>query len=168
ARQVTTGPVQAGDKSSLDRVDRYPEDNRNDCGSSLSDYCRRSAASRNHHRYLTTNQFGRKRRQTAVVPFRPAIFDLHVLALDISCLFQPLAERAQTDRVRVRRRVAKEPDHRHRWLLRLRRERPCGCRAAEQRDELAALHSITSSARASKVGGTSMPSALAVLRLTTS
>jgi hypothetical protein len=27
----------------------------------------------------------------------------------------------------------------------LRRDRPCGCRAAEQRDELAALHSITSS-----------------------
>ena len=37
--------------------------------------------------------------------------------------------------------------------------------AAEQRDELAALHSITSSARASSVGGTSRPSALAVLRL---
>ena len=41
-------------------------------------------------------------------------------------------------------------------------------RAAEQRDELAPLHSITSSARASSVGGTSRPSALAVLRLMTS
>src|SRR5207247_9948519 len=44
-----------------------------------------------------------------------------------------------------------------------------GCRserrAAEQRDERAAVHSITSSARTSKVGGTSKPSALAVLRL---
>src|SRR5262249_25387364 len=41
-----------------------------------------------------------------------------------------------------------------------------GNRAAEQRDELAtAAHSITSSARASSVGGTSRPSALAVLRL---
>ena len=38
-------------------------------------------------------------------------------------------------------------------------------RAAEQRDELAPPHSITSSARASSVGGTSRPSALAVLRL---
>jgi hypothetical protein len=38
-------------------------------------------------------------------------------------------------------------------LLRARRERPCG-RAAEQRDELAALHSITSSARASSIGST--------------
>src|SRR5262249_33564457 len=53
-------------------------------------------------------------------------------------------------------------------LLRPRRERPRRGRAAEQRDELAALHSITSSARASRFGGTSMPSARAVDRLMTS
>jgi hypothetical protein len=52
-------------------------------------------------------------------------------------------------------------------LLRARYERPCS-RTAEERDELAPLHSITSSARASSVGGTWMPSALAVLRLMTS
>jgi hypothetical protein len=47
-------------------------------------------------------------------------------------------------------------------MLRARRERPC-CRAAEERDELAAPHhSITSSARVSSVGGTSKPSILAV------
>src|SRR6516165_4552985 len=51
-------------------------------------------------------------------------------------------------------------------LLRARRERPHR-RAAEQRDELAALHSITSSAMASTPGGTSRPSAFAVLRLMT-
>jgi hypothetical protein len=37
--------------------------------------------------------------------------------------------------------------------------------AAEKPDELAPFHSITSSARASRVGGISSPSALAVLRL---
>jgi hypothetical protein len=46
--------------------------------------------------------------------------------------------------------------------------RPAGRCAAEQRDELAADHSITSSARASSVGGMSRPSAFAVLRLITS
>jgi hypothetical protein len=51
-------------------------------------------------------------------------------------------------------------------LLRTRRERPRS-RAAEQRDELAAVHSITSSAVASSVGGTVRPSARAVLRLIT-
>src|SRR5262245_25758014 len=53
-------------------------------------------------------------------------------------------------------------------LLRARRERPYGSRAAEQPDELAALHSITSSASASTASGTLRPSALAVLRLITS
>src|SRR5262249_5942628 len=52
--------------------------------------------------------------------------------------------------------------------LRPRLERPRHCRAAEQCDELAPLHSITSSARASNVAGMSRPSALAVLRLMTS
>src|SRR5215468_1578353 len=46
--------------------------------------------------------------------------------------------------------------------------RPCRCCAAEQRDEVAPLHSITSSARASSVGGTSRPSAFAAWRLMTS
>src|SRR5262249_55148563 len=53
-------------------------------------------------------------------------------------------------------------------LLRTRRERPGRRRAAEQRDELATCHSITSAARASSLSGTSRPSALAVLRLNTS
>src|SRR5262249_14839052 len=39
---------------------------------------------------------------------------------------------------------------------------------AEPHDELALVHSITSSARASSVGGTARPSACAVLRLMTS
>src|SRR5262249_21437426 len=63
--------------------------------------------------------------------------------------------------------AAEEPNHRHRRLLRTRRDRPRR-RAAEQRNELAAPHSITSSARASRVGGTSRPIAFAVLRLITS
>src|SRR5215831_2848548 len=40
--------------------------------------------------------------------------------------------------------------------------------AAEQRDEIAAPHSITSSARASRLSGTASPRAFAVLRLITS
>src|SRR5262249_17421118 len=51
--------------------------------------------------------------------------------------------------------------------LRPRRERPRRRRTAEQRDELAAIHSITSSARASSVAGISRSSARAVVRLKT-
>src|SRR6516164_1036654 len=70
-------------------------------------------------------------------------------------------------RIRVGRRAAEIPDHRHRRLLRARRQRPYH-RTSEERHELAPVHSITSSARASNVGGTSSPSPLAVLRLITS
>src|SRR5262245_25522816 len=52
--------------------------------------------------------------------------------------------------------------------LRERTQRPSSRAAADEDDELAPSHSITSSARASTVGGTSRPSALAVLRLITS
>jgi len=50
---------------------------------------------------------------------------------------------------------------------RARRERPWGS-PAEKSDEIATGHSITSSARASKLSGTVRPSAFAVLRLMTS
>src|SRR5262249_60093121 len=53
-------------------------------------------------------------------------------------------------------------------LLRIRRERLGSQCAAEQPDELAALHSITSSAPASSILGMTMPRAFAVLRLITS
>src|SRR5262249_31220561 len=66
------------------------------------------------------------------------------------------------------RDIATRPIEANRRLLRACRQRPNCCRATEKRDEIATLHSITSSARASKVGGTSMPSAFAVLRFNTS
>jgi hypothetical protein len=53
-------------------------------------------------------------------------------------------------------------------LLRARRERPRRRRAAEQRYELAALHSITSSAATSSFSGTVRPSIVAVETLMTS
>src|SRR5262249_49239065 len=52
-------------------------------------------------------------------------------------------------------------------LLRARRERPRGRGAAEQRDDLAPPHSITSSATDSSVGGTVRPSMVAVWALMT-
>ena len=66
-------------------------------------------------------------------------------------------------------RAVDPPSHRAIWAPRNpitgiagccapRRERPRSRRTAEQRDELAPLHSITSSATASSVGGTVRPS----------
>jgi hypothetical protein len=52
-------------------------------------------------------------------------------------------------------------------LLGVRRERIRRRRADEQRDEIAPLHSITSSARMSSIVGISRPSVLAVRKLIT-
>src|SRR5262249_34897588 len=76
--------------------------------------------------------------------------------------------RAQTVAQQVGPFGAEHSDHRHRRLLRARRERPRSRSAAEQRDELAALHSITSSASASSLGGMSRPTAFAATTLMTS
>src|SRR5262249_11426947 len=97
----------------------------------------------------------------------PAVFDRHVLTLDIARLLQALAERPQPFRDRIGRSGVQIPDHRHRRLLRPRRQRPRR-RTAEQRDELASLHSITSSAATWSVRGTRRPSAFAANRLITS
>src|SRR6516225_5516457 len=99
---------------------------------------------------------------------RPTEFNRDVLTLDKASLTQAAPERFHKWYVRSGRRAVEKSNHRHRRLLRPRRQRPRGRRAAEARDERAALHSITSSATASNVGGISRPSALAVLRLITS
>src|SRR5262245_17799049 len=88
------------------------------------------------------------------------------LTLDEAGFLQALAKCAQTLGRPVRRCGVEEFNNRHRPLLRPRRERPCG-RRAEQCDAVATFHSITSSARASSIGGTVRPSALAVFRLIT-
>src|SRR6516165_8568488 len=98
----------------------------------------------------------------------PAIIDCDVLSLDIAGFAQALVKGGQFARPGIRRAPGEKSDHRHRRLLRARRERPRGHCAAEQCDEGAPLHSITSSARASSVGGTDRPSSFAVCRLMTS
>src|SRR5262245_48308631 len=90
----------------------------------------------------------------ATLGMSPFQFDRHGSPLDISYFLQALTECGHHGPVPVGRCLIEKPDHWHRRLLRPRRERPRR-RAAEQRDERAALHSITSSARASSIRGIS-------------
>ena len=105
-----------------------------------------------------------------MLAFCPSILDCDVSTLYIPSLAETLAERCYTALERRGRFGSKIPDHRHRPLLRACHKRPRNRRTAEQRNELAPSHhhSITSSARLRSVGGTSMPSFLAVARLITS
>src|SRR5215831_6266367 len=108
-------------------------------------------------------------RASAASPALQANIDAEILAFNPSQLTKFLDECRE---IRLPRRVGRRAIHEHAdapnalaRLLRARCERPGG-RAAEQRDELAPLHSITSSAATSRPGGTVRPSAFAVLRLT--
>ena len=95
---------------------------------------------------------------------RPAILDRDGATFHPTKFVQPLHKGGNRLADHRGRGPAKEPDSSQLWqLLRPGRQRPSNCRAAEQCDELAALHhSITLSARARSEGGTSMRSILAV------
>src|SRR3954451_7517707 len=111
------------------------------------------------------DQFCCKLGQSLDPPACKSIFDVDVLPLDVTKITQPLTEGVDFRRGSGRA-VMQETDPRDfRWLPRMRCERPRRRRAAEQRDEIAAFHSMTSSARESSDGGTVRPSALAVVRL---
>src|SRR5262249_40254338 len=103
--------------------------------------CRRSAAGGDNHGDLPANEIGSKGRQSIVSGFCPTIFDLNVLALNVSYLFQSLPKRAQTVGVRVRRGAAKETNYRPR-LLRTCSKRPRGRGANNHFDELAPSHCL--------------------------
>src|SRR5262249_59298490 len=83
---------------------------------------------------LAVNQFGRQCGQLIVLIVRPAVFDRCVLALVVAGFLEALPKRRHMCGVYLCRWAAKEPDHRHRRLLRARRERPRGRRAAAKRD----------------------------------
>src|SRR5262245_64382212 len=116
---------------------------------------------------LETHDLGCDCAIALVASLRPAILDSDGSALDPAKFTQPLHE-GRGPRIPVQRRARpQKADGRQLRLLRARREWPRR-RAAEQRDERATLHSITSSARARTGVGISRPRLLAVLRLITS
>src|SRR5262249_26716368 len=115
---------------------------------------------------LEPDELGRDLSKALVASFPPAILDRDIATVDPAKFAQSLHERGGPFASGRTRALAQEADGRQPpRLLRARRERPSCCRAAEQGDELAPFHSITSSARASSVFGTIRSSALAVFKL---
>src|SRR5262245_17838284 len=165
ARRVASWSIEAGDKTQFDRVVSGREYNWNRRGQRLR-RLRRGRGGRGDDHDITTNQIGRQRRQSVVLVFCPAILDRHVLTLDVAGFLEPKAERGDVRRTPLRRCAVEKSDQR-RLLLRAHCKRPRDRCAANERDERAPVHSITSSARESNVGGTSRPSAFAVVRFTT-
>jgi len=172
-QQIDTGeiaarPREAADKTEPDRVFADQEYNGNSRGRRLGRKRRGRASGRDNDASLTADQIGRELRQAIDAILRPAINDGHVFTFGKAELFQALAECAETARHGIRRSAIEEADDGHRRLLRPCRERPCSSRtAADERDEFAPPHSITSSASATTVGGSSSPIDFAVFKLIT-
>src|SRR5262249_21241149 len=126
---------------------------------------RDSCAGRAGHQDVPLERYQFPRQGLEIFDRAIAIVDIHIATLRVAQAAQAIDEGG----VVLLQAQRKERDARtgvgRAGVLRTRRERPRR-RAAKQRDEIAPPnHSITSSARASSVGGTSRPSALAVLRL---
>src|SRR5262245_19698679 len=164
AGDIAARPVKACHQAELHRIEAGGEHNGN---------CRRRCPCGQHRNAiccdrvdLTADQLGRQRWQTIVLTLRPPILDCDVLSFNVAGVFQALAECARSNRVPIGRCAIEKSDHRHR-LLRSRGQRQRDSRAAEQRYELATLHSISSSASPANGSGTVSPRALATLRLMT-
>src|SRR5262249_33880296 len=157
---------QADDQAGLHGIAAYREYDWNGGGRRLGRKCRRNRA-REEHGHSTAHQISCHRWQSIVSAFLvPTVFDGDVASLDETGIIQALSKRLREFRIYAGWKAAEVPDHWHR-LLRTRRERPRG-RTCKSRDELAAVHSSTSSACCRNGSGMVRPSAFAVLRLTIS
>jgi hypothetical protein len=148
AGDVAARPVEAGDKPERDRVGAVREHYRDRRRRRLGRERRVGGTACEDHRHLTAHKVGRQRRQPIKLILRPALFNRNVPSLDMAGFAQAPAERGHHRRVGHRCCAMKGPDHRHRRLLCVRRDRKCR-RAAQQCDERTPFHSITSTARSS-------------------
>src|SRR5262249_34977567 len=105
------------------------------------------------------DQIACQSRYAIILTLRPTMFDSDILTFDVTALSKTPVKAVQTmPESAARFTVEKTHYGCFLRLLAARRQRPRGYRATEERDEFAALHSITSSARCCRCQGTSRPS----------
>src|SRR5215831_20698725 len=160
----------ARDQAGGDRIAHLCEHGRQGAASVLQRHHGRLIAGENSIR-PHPHEFGSEASQALVIPAWPALLDVDIATFDPPEIVQAPAERRHAELafgVLLRQPRNQHADAVHLLaLLGARREGPRRRAARDQRDERAPLHSITSSARASSVGGIVRPSARAVIRLIT-
>src|SRR5262249_2807165 len=161
-------PRQTVDIAGAHRVDHSHKHDRHGAGR-LYRGCRGGAGSAKNDVRRECDQFFGVSTTAVEIRSAPAVIDSHVVTDGPSQLRQRLHECSDAGLcflvVCDLGHEHADPPHALASLLRPHRERPRGRRAAEQRDELASPHSITSSARAMRVGGMAKRILEAVLRL---
>jgi hypothetical protein len=161
ACDVSAGPGKTADQAGFHG--RTCDDHNRGCASGSHRRLCRRRLDREDSVHLCAYEFFRLSRQRVQVSVGRTKFQLDVLPGNITCAAETLCEVAP---IRLRIGKNRDGDRRDARPLSVRRNRPRRRHAAEQRDELAALHSITSSARARMIEGISIPRDFAVFRLT--
>ena len=167
ARDVCLRPVDARNQPCLDGIDTAGEQDWDRGCEPLGGQRRIVAADRGDDRDLARYQVGRQLLHPIRSIFRVAVFDREIAAFGIPGLVEALPKCFGMMRT-VARCIAAEDSRSPGSTAAAHGRKRHRHGAAECCNELASSHSITSSARASSVGGTVRPSALAVLRLITS
>src|SRR5262249_33727432 len=167
ASRIAARPGETGDQAQLDRVFADAEHDRDRRGRGLGRKRGRLALGCGNHGDATADEIGHERWQAIILALQPVVLDHHVLVLNVAGFVEAFAEGSARTRGILGRPSTDKADDRHRWLLcaHPRRKRPSSRYTAEQSDELAAFHSITSSARASSLSEIWRPSTLAAFRL---
>src|SRR5262245_54814997 len=165
---VASRSRRARDQAGGDRIAHLCEYDRQGAGSVLQRHHGRLIAGENSIR-PHPHEFGSEASQALVIPAWPALLDVDIATFDPPEILQAPAERRHAELafgVLLRQPRNQHADAVHLLaLLGARRQRPRRRCAAEQRDELATPHSITSSARSRNPSGMFSPRALAVVRL---
>jgi hypothetical protein len=134
ACNIASGAANVRDEAQLHGVATDAEYDRNSRSGCLGDRrCR--AAERDEDRRVAGDQIRHKCGQLVIL-VRGADIQYDVVSDDIPHLAKTIAKCGKVESVSD---TVEHTDHRDRDLLRARRERPCGRRAAEQRDELASF-----------------------------
>src|SRR5215831_12979641 len=123
AGYIAARPAEVGHEAGCNWIAAADEHDRYGRGGS---HCRaRGNILASDHGHLSANQIGRECREPIELVLRPAEFDSDVMAVDEPRFLQAIAECRYSVNCVGSSCGLKESDHRHRCLLRTRRERPC-------------------------------------------
>ena len=142
AGSVAARPGKTGNQTQLDGILGDAEDDRDRGGSGFGGVGTSGEAGCSDHGHATADEVSHERGRAVVLAVEPVVLHGHVLALDVAGVVEGLPERSAAVRGFLGRLAADEPNHWHRRLLRVCRERPRRRRAAEKRDEIAASHDV--------------------------
>jgi len=150
---VAARSIEARYQAELDWVTAHAKHDRDRRSGSLSRDRGVGRTGSSDHPHAAANEIGRQLRQAIVLAFRPPILYRQILALDVPGVSKALPERGHKVGPLGGGTGVNEPNHRHRLVLRARRERPRRRRAAEQRGS-----------SSSPIGGVSKASVRVVVR----